>query len=89
MFKNYEKEIEKLGFRVSGDQVVTPRGDVVASFNAQGGVETKEEGILAVLSKPVEKKAPKKEKPRKRARTKKGTYRADDPSTPDINEAYE
>ena len=24
----------------------------------------------------------------KRARTKKGTYRADDKSTPDVNEAY-
>lgn len=38
------------------------------------------------LEKPVAKKAPAK---RKRARKADGTLKADDPSTPDINEAWE
>ena len=40
----------------------------------------------------LEKFEPEKAKPKtkaKRARTKKGTYRADDKSTPDVNEAWE
>ena len=41
----------------------------------QGAVEVKEE-----TKKPAAKK--------KRARTKDGHYKADDPSTPDVNEAY-
>ncbi len=45
----------------------------------QGAVEVKEE------KKPAAKKKVTK---KKRARTKSGHYKADDPSTPDVNEAY-
>ena len=38
------------------------------------------------VQKPVQKKAPAK---RKRARKADGTLKADDPSTPDVNEAWE
>ena len=40
----------------------------------------------AALKKPAAKKAPVK---RKRARKADGTLKADDPSTPDVNEAWE
>lgn len=84
MFDIYKKELAKLGYVVYNSQVTTGRGDVVASLDPYGGVETKDEEILKLLSSP-----PKKDKKPKRARTKRGTYKADDPSTPDVNEAYE
>tara|TARA_R100000700_G_C3094047_1_gene94084 strand:+ start:396 stop:662 length:267 start_codon:yes stop_codon:yes gene_type:complete len=46
----------------------------------QGAVEVKEETKKPAAKKKVTKK--------KRARTKDGHYKADDPSTPDVNEAY-
>jgi len=42
--------------------------------------------VQKVVQKPVQKKAPAK---RKRARKADGTLKADDPSTPDANEAWE
>ena len=42
--------------------------------------------VQKVVQKPVQKKAPAK---RKRARKVDGTLKADDPSTPDVNEAWE
>jgi hypothetical protein len=45
-----------------------------------------EEPKKAAPKKPAAKKAPAK---RKRARKADGTLKADDPSTPDVNEAWE
>jgi len=42
--------------------------------------------VQKVVQNPVQKKAPAK---RKRARKADGTLKADDPSTPDVNEAWE
>jgi len=42
--------------------------------------------VQKVVRKPVQKKAPTK---RKRARKADGTLKGDDPSTPDVNEAWE
>ena len=42
--------------------------------------------VQKVVRKPAAKKAPAK---RKRARKADGTLKADDPSTPDVNEAWE
>ena len=49
-----------------------------------------EEGSEVTLEKFEAKKAkPKPKAKAKRARTKKGTYKGDDKSTPDVNEAWE
>lgn len=49
-----------------------------------------EEGSEVTLEKfEVEKAKPKPKAKPKRARTKKGTYKGDDKSTPDVNEAWE
>jgi len=40
------------------------------------------------MTKTMRKKAPRATVKPKRARTAKGTFKADDPSTPHINEAY-
>ena len=59
-------------------------GDVEAALSA-GWVKTPREAIEAA-SKPVDEK-PKRN--RKRARTDVGQFQADDPATPDVNEAWE
>ena len=49
-----------------------------------------EEGSEVTLEKfEAEKPKPKPKAKPKRARTKKGTYKGDDKSTPDVNEAWE
>ena len=49
-----------------------------------------EEGSEVTLEKfEAEKAKPKPKAKAKRARTKKGTYKGDDKSTPDVNEAWE
>lgn len=52
---------------------------------------TKPRALEILPELPLEKPAPKKKAPakRKRARKADGTLKADDPSTPDINEAWE
>ena len=46
--------------------------------------------IIPVEEKPVFKRsAPKKKATKKRARNSDGTLKGDDPSTPDVNEAWE
>lgn len=42
--------------------------------------------VLEIEAEPTKKKAPAK---KKRARNANGTLKADDPSTPDVNEAWE
>lgn len=90
--KTFEKELNKAGYFVSADQVVTSRGDVVGQMDPYGDFVCKEEAVMDILSKPaVKEQAPKKvvAKKAKRARTEDGHYKADDLSTPDINEAWE
>lgn len=56
MFKGYEKALKKEGYSVVGNQVVGPRGDVVAAVNPYGEVDTKEPAILKILAKPAKTK---------------------------------
>lgn len=79
MFKNHKKELEKLGYKVYNSTITTQKGDVVASVDPYGQLDTKEAQISEVLSRPVKKV---------RARTKKGEFIADDPKTPEVNEAW-
>ena len=95
--KTFEKELNKAGYFVSADQVSTGRGDVVGQMDPYGDFICKEEAVMDILSKPaVKEPAPKKVAPKKvsakktkRARTEEGYFKADDPSTPDVNEAWE
>lgn len=64
MFIGHKKELEKLGYLVYSDTVTTPKGDIVASVNPYGELDTKEDSIKTVLAtKPAVKKdtAPKTE----------------------------
>jgi len=97
MFKEHEKELNKKGYFFTADQIVTERGDVVASMNPYGEFDCKDNDLMvaicnceraeaeAAAKKPVKKVEGKK----KRARDEDGHFKADDPSTPDVNEAWE
>ena len=51
------------------------------------GLQALQQGATEVVEK-AKPAAKKKVTKKKRARTKTGHYKADDPSTPDVNEAY-
>ena len=99
MFKEHEKELNKKGYFFTADQIVTERGDVVASMNPYGEFDCKDNDLMvaicnceraeaeAAAKKPVKKVEVKKKK--KRARDEDGHFKADDSSTPDVNEAWE
>lgn len=93
-FKKYEKELNKAGYTISHDMVSNSRGDVVGQMDPYGEFHYSDaemakvicEAMRAEEEKPVKKKAATK---KKRARDEDGHFKADDPSTPDVNEAWE
>jgi len=96
MFKEHEKELNKKGYFFTADQIVNKRGDVLASMNPYGEFDCKDDDLMVAICdcersaaesvKVVEKKPAKK---KKRARDEDGHFKADDPTTPDVNEAWE
>ena len=94
-FKKYEKELNKAGYIISGDMVANSRGDVVGQMDPYGefhyscDVMAKVicEAMQAEEAKPVLAKLAKPKK--KRAHNEDGSFKADDKSTPDVNEAWE
>lgn len=68
-------------------------GNAVAGVGGYGDVWYKSDEVEAIVSRPVPKAKPKKDKVKSkdvelvRARNKNGHFIADDPSTPDINES--
>lgn len=64
MFESHKKELEKLGYKVYSNKVTGPKGDVIASVNPYGTVESKDPAVLKALKTPIEpKKAAKKLSP--------------------------
>lgn len=53
MFNKAQKRLESLGYKVYTDKVTGPKGDVVASIDPYGTLDTKDEAILKVLKEPV------------------------------------
>jgi hypothetical protein len=71
------------GMARNGDIVELPKAEVDKILAARPHT-------IEVLAEAAPKKAPKKATAKKkRARNKDGTLKADDPSTPDVNEAWE
>lgn len=80
--------------KLEGNKIINHRGDVMAE-KVYGQWETKDAFVLdfiASLDKPKNKKVTKpiveEEVEVVRARDKDGQFVADDPSTPDVNEAW-
>ena len=86
--------------RIEGNRVIGPRGDVLAE-KIYGQWQTKEAAVLdfikaqekpkakkKAVAKPVAKPVAEPEVELVRARDENGHFVADDPSTPDVNEAW-
>ena len=82
--------------RIEGNRVIGPRGDVLAE-KIYGQWQTKEAAVLDFIKAQEKPKAKKKAEPKPvaepevelvRARDENGHFVADDPSTPDVNEAW-
>ena len=82
--------------RIEGNRVIGPRGDVLAE-KIYGQWQTKEAAVLDFIKAQEKPKAKKKavakpvaepEVELVRARDENGHFVADDPSTPDVNEAW-
>jgi hypothetical protein len=78
----YEKALEAAGFTVKGATVYDHMGIEVAG-TSRDGFWTKSNLVDSILAQPL-----KVETIRVRTRGKEGQFIADDPSTPDINEAW-
>lgn len=99
IFKKYEKELNKAGYFISGDMVANSRGDVVGQMDPYGEFHYSDAEMAKVIckamqaeeAKPVVKAEPKKAvaPKKKRARDEDGHFKADNPDTPDVNEAWE
>ena len=102
IFKNYEKELNKAGYFISADQIVNVRGDVMGQMDPYGMFQSSDNELMVLICKAAQaeaqaemkaeekaKKPVKKVVAKKRARDEEGHFRADDPSTPDVNEAWE
>jgi meiotically up-regulated gene 157 (Mug157) protein len=93
-FKKYEKELKKAGYIISGDMVSNSRGDVVGQMDPYGAFHCSDHEMAKVIcaamqaeeETPVTKKTTTK---KKRAHDEDGHFKADDPSTTDLNEAWE
>ncbi len=90
-FKKCEKELNKAGYAISGDFVINSRGDVVGQMDPYGEFHSSEEAVIEAIRKAMSAPAPvkKTKATKKRARDEDGHFKADDPSTPDVNEAWE
>ena len=93
-FTDWKVELEAYGYVVMDELVTTKRGDVLAGKDPYGGYYVNDSRIQDVISKPAKKTAPvKKAIPEEelemvRARNEDGHFIADDPATPDVNEAW-
>ena len=95
-FKKYEKELNKAGYFIAADQVTNSRGDVVGQMDPYGEFHYSDEVMASVICKAMRAEVAEAEvakvakaKKAKRARDEDGHFKADDPSTPDVNEAWE
>ena len=103
MFNNKEKELNAAGYTIAGGQVLDASGGPVAGEAAYGDVWYADEHVEAIMSGEVMVTVTEEttivdaaDKPEAkdyevevvRARNDKGQLVGDDPSTPDVNEAW-
>jgi len=96
IFKKYEKELNKAGYFISTDQIVNVRGDVVGQMDPYGSFLSSDDVLMVLICKAAQAEAQAEEEAKKvvvtkkkRARNEDGAFKADDPDTPDVNEAWE
>lgn len=79
----HKAELEAAGFTVAGDVAVINRMGIVVAEDHPHGFWSKSAEVDAILAQPA-----KVETKLVRARNEDGHFIADDPSTPDVNEAW-
>ena len=95
----HKDALKKIGYGISADQVVNSRGDVMGQCDPYGGFICSGKEIMDIVCPPKKVKphtdltqapkvAKKKKKKYVRARNEDGHFVGDDPSTPNINEAW-
>lgn len=92
IFKKYEKELNKAGYFISTDQIVNVRGDVVGQMDPYGSFLSSDDALMVLICKAAQAEEEAKKvvaTKKKRARNEDGAFKADDPDTPDVNEAWE
>ena len=71
--------------KIEGDKVIDQYGAVLAEY-VHGEWHSKDPAVLEFINN--ESTEPKPETKKVRARNEDGTLKGDDPSTPDVNEAW-
>ena len=84
-FLDYKTKLEEHGYTVTADNVTTRMGDVLAAFDPYGSYWCVDSKVSEILSEDITVEEVVVEKVR--ARTDRGYYVKDDPSTPE-NEAW-
>ena len=84
-FLDYKTKLEEHGYTVTAENVTTRMGDVLAAFDPYGSHWCVDSKVSEILSEDITVEEVVVEKVR--ARTDRGYYVKDDPSTPE-NEAW-
>tara|TARA_R110000772_G_scaffold29476_1_gene73667 strand:- start:224 stop:529 length:306 start_codon:yes stop_codon:yes gene_type:complete len=84
-FLDYKTKLEEHGYTVTAENVTTRMGDVLAAFDPYGSYWCVDSKVSEILSEDIAVEEVVAEKVR--ARTDRGHYVKDDPSTPE-NEAW-
>lgn len=93
---DYEKILNENGYKVIGDRIATMRGDIVAFAAGNGSMIYADPRVEQLMKTelPKAKKTTTKKRETKddieivRARDENGHFISDDPTTPDVNEAW-
>jgi hypothetical protein len=82
-FSTHKKQLRAAGFAIIDNNVVDENNFIVAGIGPYSDVWSKSEAVDIIMSLP-----PDDEEVLVRARDEKGAFIADDPATPDVNEAW-
>jgi len=84
-FSTHRKQLRAAGFAIIDNNVVDENNFIVAGIGPYSDVWSKSEAVDIIMSMPPDEE---EVEVLVRARDEKGAFIADDPATPDVNEAW-
>ena len=84
-FSTHRKQLRAAGFAIIDNNVVDEHNHIVAGIGPYSDVWSKSEAVDIIMSLPPDEE---EVEVLVRARDEKGAFIADDPATPDVNEAW-
>ena len=84
-FSTHRKQLRAAGFAIIDNNVVDENNFIVAGIGPYSDVWSKSEAVDIIMSLPPDEE---EVEVLVRARDEKGAFIADDPATPDVNEAW-